>query len=202
MNTVTQGGAPSAEQTGRRVEEVLDRLAATGDRAAGAAAEELVRALMDFYGAGLARAVALLDEGADAGAGTGTGTGGGPGTGRPSPALARLLDDELVAGLLVLHDLHPYDVTTRIRQALAAVPDHPAEVLGFDPGTGILRLRLEAGGGGGCGCASTAQSPQQSIEAALACLAPEVTTVELEAPEPRAPEPVLLQIGARPAGAR
>ncbi|GHH79710.1 thioredoxin [Kitasatospora indigofera] len=198
MNTVTQGGAPSAEQTGRRVEEVLDRLAATGDRVAGAAAEELVRALMDFYGAGLARAVALLDEGA----GAGTGTGGDPGAGRPSPALARLLDDELVAGLLVLHDLHPYDVTTRIRQALAAVPDHPAEVLGFDPGTGTLRLRLEAGGGGGCGCASTAQSPQQSIEGALACLAPEVTTVELEAPEPRAPEPVLLQIGARPAGAR
>ncbi|MET9616790.1 hypothetical protein [Kitasatospora indigofera] len=196
MNTVTQGGAPSAEQTGRRVEEVLDRLAATGDRAAGAAAEELVRALMDFYGAGLARAVALLGEGEDAGGGP------GPGSGRPSPALARLLDDQLVAGLLVLHDLHPYDVTTRIRQALAAVPDHPAEVLGFDPGTGTLRLRLDAGAGGGCGCASTAQSPQQSIEGALACLAPEVTTVELETPEPRAPEPVLLQIGARPAGAR
>ncbi|MFF1875102.1 hypothetical protein [Kitasatospora herbaricolor] len=192
MNTVTQGGSPSAEQTGRRVEEVLDRLAATGDRAAGAAAEELVRALMDFYGAGLARAVALL----------GDGPGGGPGGGAPSPALARLLDDELVAGLLVLHDLHPYDVTTRIRQALAAVPDHPAEVLGFDAGTGTLRLRLTAGGGGGCGCASTAQSPQQSIEGALACLAPEVTAVELETPEPRAPEPVLLQIGARPAGAR
>ena len=50
----------SAEQTGRRVEEVLDRLAESGDPAAAAAAEELVRSLMDFYGAGLARILHLL----------------------------------------------------------------------------------------------------------------------------------------------
>ncbi|MFC9324322.1 hypothetical protein [Kitasatospora sp. NPDC057015] len=193
MSTATHGGAPSAEQTGRRVEEVLDRLAATGDPAVGAAAEELVRVLMDFYGAGLARTVALLTDAP---------AGGGNGGGTPAPALARLLDDELVAGLLVLHDLHPYDVTTRIGRALAAVPDHPAEVLDFDEDTGTLRLRLAAATGGGCGCGSTEQSARQSIEGALACFAPEVTAVDLEPAEPRAAEPVLLQIGARPAGAR
>ncbi|MER5603569.1 hypothetical protein ABT085_41950, partial [Streptomyces sp. NPDC002265] len=53
----------SAEQAGRRVEEVLDRLAAGGDRAAAEAAEELVRSLMDFYGSGLARIVRLLSAG-------------------------------------------------------------------------------------------------------------------------------------------
>ena len=50
-------------QAGRRVEEVLDRLAATGDRAACAAAEELVRVLMEFYGAGLARIAERLGDG-------------------------------------------------------------------------------------------------------------------------------------------
>ncbi len=199
MNTATRTGAAhpvgaaaagrpvSAEQTGRRVEEVLDRLAATGDRAACAAAEELVRALMDFYGAGLARATALLTDGHGAGPGSAT--------------LARLLDDELVAGLLVLHDLHPWDVGTRIGRALAAVPAHPAEVLAFDPATGTLRLR-PAAQSGGCGCGGTAQGGQEAIEAALACFAPEVTVVELEAAAPRVAEPVLLQIGSRPVETR
>ncbi|WP_371477163.1 hypothetical protein [Kitasatospora sp. NBC_00315] len=184
MSTATRG-AVSAEQTGRRVEEVLERLAATGDQAVCAAAEELVRALMDFYGAGLARTMALLTESAGAG----------------SPALTRLLDDELVTGLLVLHDLHPQPVAARIERALAAVPAHPAEVLAFEPETGTLRLRVAAQSGG-CGCGSTAQSAREAIEAALACFAPEATAVELEEAEPRAAEPVLLQIGSRPVEAR
>ncbi|MFC8451411.1 hypothetical protein [Kitasatospora sp. NPDC057223] len=182
MSTATEPGRVNAEQTGRRVEELLDRLAATGDGAAHAAAEDLVRALMDFYGAGLARTLALLTEQA------------GPG----SPVLGRLLEDELVAGLLVLHDLHPWDVTARIDRALSTVRAHPAEVLAFDPDTGVLRLRLAADPGGGCGCGSGDAGAQQAVEGALACFAPEVTAVELEQPEPRAAAPVLLQIGPRP----
>ncbi|MFE3285930.1 hypothetical protein ACFXJJ_22850, partial [Streptomyces sp. NPDC059233] len=42
MSAATAG----ARETGLRVEEVLDRLAASGDREAAAAAEELVRGLM------------------------------------------------------------------------------------------------------------------------------------------------------------
>ncbi|WP_331767643.1 hypothetical protein [Embleya sp. NBC_00896] len=167
----------NAEQTGRRVEEVLERLAESGDQAACAAAEELVRVLMEFYGAGLARLTGLLDA-----------SGGD---------LRAALDDELVTGLLVLHDLHPHDVDTRIERALKAVTAHPAEVVAFDPDAGTLRLRL-ADGGGGCGCASTENAARESIEAALGCFAPEVASLELEKPEPRAPEPTLLQIGARP----
>ncbi|MFF8265738.1 hypothetical protein [Streptomyces virginiae] len=52
--------AVDAREAGRRVEEVLDRLAATEDRAACEAAEELVRVLMEFYGAGLARIARTL----------------------------------------------------------------------------------------------------------------------------------------------
>lgn len=60
MSAATATAPMNAEQTGRRVEEVLDRLAASGDPAAATAAEELVRSLMDFYGAGLARILHLL----------------------------------------------------------------------------------------------------------------------------------------------
>ncbi|MFI6492529.1 hypothetical protein [Streptomyces sp. NPDC050564] len=171
--------AVDAVQTGRRIEDVLDRLAATGDPAVRAAAEELVQALMDFYGAGLARMLQLLSAPENRGA-------------APVPAL---LGDELVAGLLVLHDLHPEDRTTRIGRALDSVREHDLEVVDFDESTGTLRLRAAAAAG--CGCAASGTTAQQAAEDALACFAPEVTVVEVQsAVTPR--EPALLQIGVGP----
>ncbi|MFE2547974.1 hypothetical protein ACFXGI_05415 [Streptomyces sp. NPDC059355] len=162
--------ATDAREAGRRVDEVLDRLAASGDREACAAAEELVRVLMDFYGAGLARIVERLGV----------------------ERLGGLLDDELVASLLALHDLHPEDVHTRIARALDSVGD-PVSLVGYDAATGTLRLRSAPGGG--CGCGSGGDTVPRSVEDALACFAPEVTAVELEAAEAALP---LLQIGTRP----
>ncbi|MEV0179749.1 hypothetical protein AB0I54_10680 [Streptomyces sp. NPDC050625] len=167
----------SAEEAGRRIEDVLDRLGATGDTAAVAAAEELVRSLMEFYGAGLARIVDLLSAGAP---------------------VEALLGDELVAGLLVLHDLHPEDREARIARALATVPDQGLEVEDFDEPTG--RLRLRAAAGAGCGCAATASAVRQAAEDALTCFVPEVTAVEVRTADTPG-EPALLQIGTRP-GAR
>ncbi|MEU6328208.1 hypothetical protein ABZ851_13130 [Streptomyces sp. NPDC047049] len=180
---VPQGAAPpsavpNAETTGRRVEEVLDHLAGR-DREASAAAEELVRLLMDFYGAGLARIMHLVGGGTD---------GGGP--------RAALLSDDLVTSLLVLHDLHPEDTAARIGRALDSVRrQHPADVAEFDAESGELRLR--AGDGGGCGCPSTNRQAQQAVEAAVSCFAPEVTSVRWEAAGDRT-EPALLQISRRP----
>jgi hypothetical protein len=181
-----RAGAPArpvtAEQAGRRVEEVLERLAASGDEQVCAAAEELVRVLMDFYGTGLARTVELLRRHAHQGPG--------------ADPLAGLLGDELVATLLVLHDLHPEDVTTRIGRAMDSVRDRGVEQAGFDEATGVLRLRTT--GSGGCGCPSTRDGARQAAVDALACFAPEVTRVELEGTD-AAREPALLQIGTRPA---
>lgn len=177
MSAMTAAAPVNAEQTGRRVEEVLDRLTASGDPATAAAAEELVRSLMDFYGAGLARILQLLSH-------------------TPGDASAGLLGDELVASLLVLHDLHPEDRDTRIARALDSVRDHTLEVVDFEENGGTLRVRARAGGG--CGRGSGAD-PRQAAEAALACFAPEVRAVDVES----APvEPTLLQIGTAPTGAR
>ncbi|MFJ9444586.1 thioredoxin [Kitasatospora sp. NPDC101235] len=147
----------TAEQTGLRIQQALDALAGSGAEQAG---EQLARELMEFYGQGLARLVPAL----------------------PPPALERMLDDPAVAGLLLLHDLHPEDLPARIDRALAALPER-VEVVGFDPATGTLRLRRTATG---CGCG------EQEVSAALSCHAPEVTAVEME----RALQ--LLQIGTRP----
>ncbi|MEU0070089.1 hypothetical protein ABZ027_11175 [Streptomyces sp. NPDC006332] len=181
MSARTTAVPVSPEQTGRRVEEVLERLTASGDPAAAAAAEELVRSLMDFYGAGLARILHLLSA--------------GPG----EPPVA-LLGDELVASLLVLHDLHPEDRDTRIARALDSVQEHALDVVDFDEDSGTLTLRAREAGGCGCGSGpGAAAGAREDAEAALACFAPEVSAVDVQA----APAgPALLQIGTAPAGAR
>ncbi|MEU9127954.1 hypothetical protein AB0D08_07545 [Kitasatospora sp. NPDC048540] len=173
--------APTGEAAGRRVEEILDRLAADGDPKAAAAAEELVRVLMDFYGAGLARAVELLSAGAHD-------------PDRPAAGpLAELLDDQLVAGLLVLHDLHPEDTVGRLERAVRQVPG--AALASFDPASGVLRVRVE-NSGSGCGCSGGADDGRAAVAELVAVFAPEVTAVELEPAGPK--EPALLQIGLRP----
>ncbi|MFE0256300.1 hypothetical protein [Streptomyces sp. NPDC059010] len=174
MSATTTARPVTAEETGRRIEEVLDRLTALGNPAAVTAAEELVRSLMDFYGSGLARTLHLLSA-------------------APGEPLPRLLGDELVASLLVLHDLHPEDRDTRIRRALDSVRDHDLDVVAFDEDSGTLTLR--AGTSAGCGCGSGAGAGE-AARAALLCFAPEVTAVEVEQ------APTLLQIGPASTGAR
>lgn len=177
MSAPTATRPVDAEQTGRRVEEVLDRLATSGDPAAAAAAEELVRSLMDFYGSGLARVLHLLSD-------------------APGDPLAGLLGDDLVASLLVLHDLHPEDRDTRIARAVDSVREHALDVVGFDEESGALTLRARESGG--CGCGSGA-SAREAAQAALACFAPEVRAVDVQT----APAgPTLLQIGTGPAPTR
>ncbi|WP_042364611.1 hypothetical protein [Streptacidiphilus neutrinimicus] len=171
--------APNAQQTAARVEELLDRLAAQ-DPASAAAAEELVRALMEFYGAGLARVVGLL-------------------SGRSGSPLTALLDDEVTAGLLVLHDLHPDDLAARVGRALRSAGAGSLDVVELDEEQGRLTLREAEDGGHGCGCPSTNTALRERIEASLSCFAPEVTSVEIAAEQPARREPTLLQIGRRPA---
>jgi hypothetical protein len=76
-------------------------------------AMELVRAITELYGEGLARIVAMT----------------------PDPR--ELARDELVAQLLVLHDLHPVPLEDRVRRALAEV--NGVELVGIADGVVTLR---------------------------------------------------------------
>jgi Fe-S cluster biogenesis protein NfuA len=133
------------------------------------AALAAVEAVVELYGEALRRLVALgLPQGA--------------------------VDDELVAHLLLLHDLHPVDVETRVARALEDVRPYlgshggGVELLGVDDG--VARLRLD----GTCnGCPSSRVTLTSAIEEAVLRAAPEVERIEAEGAEPA---PALLQIGS------
>jgi Fe-S cluster biogenesis protein NfuA len=117
-------------------------------------------------------------------------------------ALARImagadpLEDELVSHLLLLHDLHPVDVETRVARALEEVRPYlgshggGVELLGV--ADGVVRLRLD----GTCnGCPSSRVTLSSAIEEAVLRAAPEVERVEAEGVAGPAASS-LLQIGS------
>jgi Fe-S cluster biogenesis protein NfuA len=165
--------ARDLRMVGERIEELLGRIRSAGDPATAEVAEEIVRLVVELYGAGLERTVELA----------------GP------EVLERLVEDELVASLLVLHGLHPKDTGTRVVEALDEVRPYlgshagGVELVGIDP-DGVVHLRLE----GSCdGCPSSTQTVKLAIERAIEEAAPEVTRVEVENLT-RERSPQLLQI--------
>ena len=131
-------------------------------------AEELVRLVADLYGAGLERILTILHE-----------------AGRlDDDMLAALAADDLVSSLLLVHDLHPYDVTTRVEQALDGVRpylgSHGGDVELLEVSDdGVVRLRLL----GSCdGCASSSVTLKLAVEGAIEAAAPEVVSIEVETP--------------------
>jgi len=79
---------------GERVENLISELQAVPDPRVGAAAEELVRTLVDLYGEGLAHVMHVAADAAND-----KHSGGG--------IVGQLIADPLIASLLLVHDLQP-----------------------------------------------------------------------------------------------
>ena len=150
----------ASERVGR-IESLLEELESLPDPVARDRATETVEALLDLYGEGLARVVAVAAE-------------------RDGLAEA-LAGDELVAHLLLLHGLHPVPLETRVLGALAEVRPYleshggGVELLGVDDG--IVRLRMQ----GSCsGCPSSAMTLKLAIEDAIQKVAPDVEGIDAD----------------------
>jgi Fe-S cluster biogenesis protein NfuA len=144
-----------------RIEELVHEIEALPDENSRSTAAELVQLLMEFYGQGLARMVAIAGK-------------GGSGV---TDAFAK---DAMVSQILMLHGLHPLDLPTRIGQALDKVRpllhSHggDVELLGIDKG--FVRLRLE----GSChGCPSSTMTLKNSIEEAIYEFAPDISGLDV-----------------------
>ena len=151
--------------TGERIDTLLDA-SGSGGVVARERAEELVRLVADLYGAGMER---ILDIVYDAGR-------------LDEEVLAALAGDDLVASLLLVHGLHPYDVGQRVEQALEGVRPYlgshggDVELLGVGD-DGVVRLRLL----GSCdGCPSSSVTLKLAVEGAIEAAAPEITAIVVE----------------------
>jgi Fe-S cluster biogenesis protein NfuA len=163
--------AEEVRQVGERIEALLSASSAHGAMAR-ERSEELVRLVVDLYGAGLER---MLDVLYDAGR-------------LDHAARDALAGDDLVASLLLVHGLHPYAMETRVERALEKVRPYLAmhggdvELLDISA-AGVVRVRLL----GSCdGCASSSATLELAVRGAVEAAAPETTGLEVADPEPAA----------------
>jgi Fe-S cluster biogenesis protein NfuA/nitrite reductase/ring-hydroxylating ferredoxin subunit len=159
-----------------RVQELQARLDSCGDEATREIAEELVSAVVQMYGAGLERIVGSL-----LGAG-----------GEGERLAAGLAGDELVAALLLIHDLHPVPLRERVQGALEHVRPYmeshggDVELLSLDDG--VARISLV----GSCSdCSASAVTLELAIKQALEEAAPDLERLEVEGVAPTATGPSL-----------
>jgi Fe-S cluster biogenesis protein NfuA/nitrite reductase/ring-hydroxylating ferredoxin subunit len=156
---------------GDRIQTLLDATSA-GGAAARERAEQLVREVVELYGAGLSRILAAVND-------------------QPDPGiLDRMVANDLVSSLLLVHGLHPHDVRRRVSDALDRVRpylgSHGGDVHLLDIVGDTVQLQFA----GSCkSCPSSAVTLELAVEDAVRAAAPEVSSIEVVTPEAVAGQP-------------
>ena len=159
-----------AEELVARVQELQAELDSAADSATGELAAELVSCVVRMYGAGLERIVSALADAGDPGR-------------RIADALA---EDQLVATLLLIHDLHPVPLADRVQAALDSVRPYMeshggnVELLSLEGAVARIHLR------GSCSdCAASSVTLELAIKQALEDAAPDLMGLEVEGVAPQ-----------------
>jgi Fe-S cluster biogenesis protein NfuA/nitrite reductase/ring-hydroxylating ferredoxin subunit len=173
-----QQGIQEQQRLAARIEKLVEEVASFTDPHARDIAQELIQALLDMYGDGLARILELTAQ-----------------TDASGYALIETFaNDDLLSALFMLHGLHPVDLETRIAQALVEVrpylQSHGGNVELIKVEDNIAYLRLE----GSChGCPSSTMTLKMAIEEAIYKAAPDLDDLKVEGvvePPSRAGKPV------------
>jgi hypothetical protein len=137
-----------------RLETLVKKVRSLHDAAARDAALELVQAVMELHASGIERMMEIVHE-----------------FGAGEPVFEAFAADNVVSGILLLHDLHPLDLEDRVRRAL----DQPSfrgrgvtvEVLSVRDG--IVDIRIEGG-----------PALRSAVEKALAEAAPDAVEIVIQ----------------------
>ncbi|MCU1297875.1 MAG: NifU-like domain protein [Acidobacteriaceae bacterium] len=156
-----------------RIEELVRILEGAEDPKIHAVALELMQSVMELHGVGLEKMLELVAQNS-----------GG------EHLIDEFAQDDLISSLLLLHDLHPDDIETRVLRALDRLRPNlqsqggDAELLGIEDG--LIRLRIHGMSGGGCH-SSSAATLKSEVEDAIYQAAPDaiqIMTEEVEHPRP------------------
>jgi Fe-S cluster biogenesis protein NfuA len=148
-----------------QIEQLVQRVSAIQDDEARSTALDLLQSVMDLHGSAVARVVEVLGESGDSG----------------KTSLAKLGNDPLICGLMVLYGVHPLDLDTRVANAIERVRPRlrkqggTVELLGISDG--VVRVKLQASGHN---CGSSAGALEDLIQQAVLEVAPDAVQVIVE----------------------
>jgi Fe-S cluster biogenesis protein NfuA/nitrite reductase/ring-hydroxylating ferredoxin subunit len=146
-----------------RVEQLTAAIEASADPFLRGTVDELVSAIIELYGEGLTRIIRELSEQGE------------------EELLLRLASDGVIGSLMLIHDLYPVPLQTRVEEALASVrpymESHGGDVELLRLEDGVAHLRLV----GHChGCPASAATLELAIKEALDEAAPDLLGLEVE----------------------
>jgi Fe-S cluster biogenesis protein NfuA/nitrite reductase/ring-hydroxylating ferredoxin subunit len=150
---------------GERVRRLLEQIEALPYPAAKELIHECTEALLAFYGRGLNRILQIIDQAGPDG----------------YKVYRDLLNDDVINGLLLIHDLHPMGLEARLLAALDKVrpylQSHGGNVELVSLQNDIAKLRLQ----GTCrGCASSSITLELAIRHAIEQACPDLAHFEVE----------------------
>src|SRR5436305_13725899 len=114
-----------------KIEKLVQRAESLTDPQARSIAVDLLQAVLEFHAAGLERVMAMAAASKDGDA-----------------LIERIATDDLAGSMLLLHDLHPDDLETRINRAVQKLQEMfvslgaKLSLLAIEPGT--VRLRFDS----------------------------------------------------------
>lgn len=148
----------------QKIGELVQELDTIGDPAVRTRAKELVQSLLELHGAGLERILELLFQ-REGGA----------------QVIDELGRDPLVSSLLILYELHPEDLHTRVRRKLEQIESKlrktgaEAELITTDNGNVRVQVKIDQHV-----CGSTARTVQSMIEDAMYEAAPDLKSIVID----------------------
>ena len=153
------------EELVERVQDLLGSLDDIADPFAQQRVQELIGAVLELYGAGLDRILGVVNDAGEAGL----------------PIREALLEDGIVASLLLIHGLFPVPLEERVVEALDSVrpflASHGGNVELLSVQDGVARLQLQ----GSCnGCPSSAATLEHALREAIDAAAPDLLGLEVE----------------------
>jgi Fe-S cluster biogenesis protein NfuA/nitrite reductase/ring-hydroxylating ferredoxin subunit len=150
---------------GARILQLLEQIEALPTPSTRELIHEFMEATLAFYGQGLARILQVVSESGSVG----------------QSVYQHLVNDKIVRGLLLIHDLHPADLETRLRDALAHVRPYlqshggNVELISLTGQSASLRLQ------GTCkSCASSAVTLELAIRHAIEEACPDLISFEVD----------------------
>jgi len=157
---------PSAlAQQSRKLNELIQQAEHVSDPGARALLHECLRCVLEFYGDGLGRILQIVRQAES----------------NDRSVFDRLINDSVVRGLLLIHGLHPQDLSARLMGAMEKVRPYmqshggSVELLGLD--NDVARFRLV----GACKtCSSSSITLELALRRAIEEACPDLAGFEVE----------------------
>ncbi|MDQ3021067.1 MAG: NifU family protein [Bacteroidota bacterium] len=150
----------------QRIQELIDELDLIPDSKTKEFAQECIQEIVGFYGKGLERMLHIISANENSSA---------------KNTINKLIEDNFISGLLLIHDLHPLSLETRLKNALEKVRPYmdshggSVEIVSLDEGVAKLRLS------GSCkGCPSSSITLELGIKEAIEENCPDLLGLEVD----------------------